>query len=273
MTLLDRLQRRFGRFAVPRVTEGLIACQVFVYSATYFQPQFVAKLQLVPSRVLQGEVWRLVTFLCEPPLSNRNPLWAFFFWWFFYLMGTVLEATWGTFRYNVYLLTGLLATVAASFLYPDAPVHIGFLEWSLFFAFAFLYPDFRILVLFIIPVKVKWLALVQWIAYGLILLNGSWPFRLYVGAAVCNFFLFFWHDIYLRMRSGRRRIAGQVAQIEAARRPRHACVICGANNITRPELSFRYCSKCVGSPCYCSDHIRDHAHVVEAKQVEAQQEA
>jgi hypothetical protein len=264
MKLLDQLQRRFGRWAAPHVTEGLIACQVFVYSATFFQPHFVAKLQLVPSRVLQGELWRLVTFVCEPPLSN--PLWAFFFWWFFYLMGTVLDATWGTFRYNVYLLTGLLATVAASFLHPDAPVMIAFLEWSVFFAFAFLYPDFKILVFFILPVKVKWLALIQWTIYGLIWLAGDWSIRLYVGAAVCNFFLFFWHDIYLRTRSGRRRIAGQVAEIEAARRPRHTCVLCGANNISHPQMSFRYCSKCAGSLCYCSEHIRDHAHVVEAKE-------
>jgi hypothetical protein len=263
MKLLDRLQRRFGRFAVPHVTEGLIACQVLAYCASRLQPQFLAKIQLVPRLVLEGEVWRLATFVAQPPAMH--PVFVFFFWYFFYLMGMALEGTWGTFRYNVYLLTGYVATVAASFLQRDAPASVTFLQGSIFLAFAYLYPNFEILLFFILPVKVKWLALLQGAFYVYGLLYGSWLARLLIAASLCNFVLFFWHDIYLRMRAGRRRMAGQAAQIQAAGRPRHTCVICGANNLTHPKMSFRYCSKCTGGLCYCAEHLHDHAHLVEAE--------
>jgi hypothetical protein len=266
MKLLDQLQRRFGRLAVPHVTEGLIACQVLTYFAAMSQPQFVAKIQLLPSRVLQGEIWRLVTFLGQPP--PVSVIFVLFFWYLFYLMGVALEGTWGTFRYNVFLLTGYVATVSVSFLQPNAPASIAFLQGSIFLAFAYLYPDFEILLFFILPVKVKWLALLQGIWYGGQILFADWPVRLMVAASICNFALFFWHDIYLRMRAGRRRMAGQAAQIQAAHRPRHTCVICGANNLSQPKMSFRYCSKCAGGPCYCAEHIHDHAHVLEEKEKE-----
>ena len=163
MRLLEKLQRRFGRFAVPHVTEGLIACQALTYFFCQSEPAFLERIALVPRRVLEGEVWRLFTFVCQPPPMNL--VFALFFWYMFYLMGTALENTWGTFRYNVYLLVGWLATVSVSFLQPDAPASIGFLQGSVFLAFAYLYPDFQLLLFFILPVKVKWLALLQWIGY------------------------------------------------------------------------------------------------------------
>jgi hypothetical protein len=211
--------------------------------------------------VLGGEVWRLATFLCEPPLSN--PLFAFFFWYLFYLMGTALENTWGAFRYNVFLLVGWAATAAVAFVQPDAAAHAGFLQGSVFLAFAYLYPDFELLLFFILPVKVKWLALLQWMFYAYTVLSGDWSARLLVLAAVCNFGLFFWHDIFLRIKAGRRRMTQQAQQIHAANTPRHKCVVCGVTNLSDPKMSFRYCSKCSGAPCYCAKHIFAHEHVIE----------
>ena len=232
-------------------------------SVTYFfyqlQPTFLLRIELVPRRVLEGEAWRLVTFLCDPPLSN--PLFAFFFWYMFYLMGTALENTWGTFRYNVYLLVGWLATVSVSFFRPDAAASIGFLQGSVFLAFAYLYPDFELLLFFILPVKVKWLALLQWIFYVYAVVVGDAMTRLMVLASVCNFVLFFWHDIFLRMKTGRRRMAHQADAIRQANTPRHTCAVCGATNLSDPKMSFRYCSKCAGAPCYCAEHIHAHQHV------------
>ncbi len=259
MKLLDKLQRRFGRFAVPHVTEGLIACQVLTYILCLSKPGYLEAISLVPRRVLEGQGWRLITFIFEPPTSN--PLWAFFFWYLFFLMGTVLEHTWGAFRYNVFLLVGWLATVAASFLVPDAPASIKFLQGSVFLAFAYLYPDFQLLLFFILPVKVKWLALLQWIGYFLVLLFGPAIAQILATASICNFLLFFWHDIFLRMRSGRWRMAQQAKQIRAARTPRHTCAMCGVNNLTDPKMGFRYCSKCAGTQCYCETHLQAHAHV------------
>jgi hypothetical protein len=260
MSLLDKLQRRFGRFVLPHVTEGLIACQVLTYFFCMSKPEFHQAITLIPRRVLDGEAWRLITFICAPPCGS--PLGAFFFWYLFFLMGTVLESTWGAFRYNAYLLIGWMATVAASCLQPDAPASIVFLEGSVFLAFAYLYPNFQLLLFFILPVKVKWLALLQWIFYFYVMLFGDAIHQIVATASVCNFLLFFWRDIFLRVRAGRWRMARQADQIRAANRPRHTCVICGVTNLSYPAVGFRYCSKCAGTPCYCEAHLPDHAHLL-----------
>ena len=216
MKLLDQLQRRFGRFALPHVTEGLIACQVLAYLLDKTQPTVLGNIALLPERVLHGEVWRLVTFLGEPPTTNL--VFAFFFWYLFFLMGTALESTWGALRYNVYLLVGWAATVAASFLQPQAPAAPGFLQGSVFLAFAYLYPEFQLLLFFILPVKVKWLAILAWIGYFCVAVFGTLATQLLVTASVLNFFLFFWHDIALRVRSGHWQMAHQARQIRRAER-------------------------------------------------------
>lgn len=260
MQLLDKLQRRFGRFAIPHVTEGLVVCQGLTFFFFQTNPQFLESIALVPRRVIEGDAWRLFTFLCEPP--SEHLLWALLFWYVFLLLGTTLENTWGAFRYNVYLLVGWAATVAVSFLQPDAPASIGFLQGSVFLAFAYLYPDFEFLLFFILPVKVKWLALLQWIGYAIVMVSGSPMAQLLVLASVCNFFLFFWHDIYLRMKSGQRRMVQRAESTRLANTPRHTCAVCGVTNLSDPKMSFRYCSKCAGSPCYCEKHLRDHKHIL-----------
>ena len=267
MKLLDRLQRRFGRFAVPHVTEGLIVCQVLTFFFYQNKPAFLNGIALMPARVLQGEAWRLVTFLCEPPTTNL--IFALFFWYLFYLMGTTLESTWGTFHYNAYLLVGWVATVSASFLQPDAFASAGFLQGSVFLAFAYLYPDFQLMLFLILPVKVKWLALLQWVVYLSLVIFGDTMTQLLTAASVCNFVLFFWYDIYLRMKTGRRRMAQQAEKIRTANTPRHTCVVCGVTNLSDPKMSFRYCSKCLGAPCYCAAHIHAHEHVTEDGNSEA----
>ena len=260
MRLLDTLQRRFGRFAVPHVTEGLIACQVLAYFLCQGKPAFLADIALVPSRVLHGEVWRLLTFVADPPTTHL--VFAFFFWYFFYLMGTVLESTWGAFRYNVYLLVGWAATVGVAFLQPNEPASIHFLQASVFLAFAYLYPDFQLLLFFILPVKVKWLALLQWAGYIYVLLFGSLTAQLLVAATACNFFLFFWREILLRARAGQRRMVRHAEEIRSVGKARHTCTVCGVTNLSDPQMSFRYCSKCAGTPCYCAEHINSHPHLI-----------
>ena len=268
MSLLARLENRFRRFAVPNVTAILIAGQVVVYAVTFFQPPanppqpdapatplLVEKLDLVPAAVLSGEVWRLFTFIFVPPISNL--ICAFFFWYLFYLMGTALEATWGAFRYNVYLVIGYAATVGASFVTPSMPATNGFLAGSVFLAFAHLYPNFKICLFFILPVKVKWLAQLTWIGYFLAFVGGEWTLRVMVTASVANFLLFFGREIVARMKGGHRRMAGQARRIiESPPLRIHRCNICGITSEDDPRLDFRYCSKCAGDYCYCPAHLR-----------------
>ncbi len=264
--LLVRLERKLGRFAVPNITIALIIGQIVVYAMSEFTPPqagqepVVLRLMLIPNLVLAGEVWRLVTFLAIPPITNI--IFAFFFWYLFYLMGTALEHFWGAFRYNIYLLVGYLATVAVSFLIPEQAASNGYLQGSVFLAFAFLYPNFELYLFFILPVKIKWLAMFTWIGYFLMAAVGDAMTRLLVLASVCNFLLFFVGDIWDRVKTGRRRMATQAAHFGVKKRDYfHRCVVCGITDRTHPDMEFRYCSECVGSCGYCTEHVHNHEHV------------
>ncbi|MCI0411205.1 hypothetical protein L0222_00215 [bacterium] len=262
MRILDRLERRFGNSGIPNVTLVLILAQVSVYIISKPQPEILNAFHLLPGLVLQGQVWRLLSFLAVPPVTN--PIFAFFFWYLFYLMGNSLEHYWGTFRYNVFLLVGYLATVAAAFLFPEAQASNGFLQGSVFLAFAFLNPDFVLYIFFILPVKIKWLALLTWLSYGYILITGAWNIKLLVLASICNFLLFFWTDIKDRVRTGRRHMASQsskFANTKSEKQPFHRCVICGITDISHPDMDFRYCTECAGTPGYCADHLQGHEHI------------
>ena len=261
--LIDKLERRLGRFAVPNVTQAIILGQMVSYVLALSNPHFRNGISLVPALVLQGEVWRLVTFIFDPP--DTNILFAAFGWYMFFLMGTALEGQWGAFRYNLYLLIGYLATLAAVFLIPGArPEEANniFLAGSVFLAFAYFYPDFQIYIFFILPVKIKYLAWLTWAGYLLALADGDWSTRATVLAAVANFLIFFGRDILQRMRSGQRRMEQARRQLATPKRVIHKCAICGATEKTHPQMDFRYCSKCAGSYEYCADHLRDHVHIV-----------
>src|SRR3569623_2443242 len=160
MGLLDRLERKLGRYAMPRVTTVLAIGQAFVWSIALNQPQFLEKLVLIPDLVMHGEPFRLVSFLFVPPSRSWLMLFGIYL---FYIMGSGLEATWGDFRYNVYLLIAYLATLGVAWLNPENPAPATYIGGSVFLAFAFLYPEFTIMLSFILPVKVKWLALITWI--------------------------------------------------------------------------------------------------------------
>jgi len=275
MKLLDKLERRFRRFAVPNVIVWIIACQIFLFLSAFFNLGALERLSFQPAAVFEGEVWRCVTFLVMPPWIPREGLgllFLFFYWMILHMMSTALEATWGTFRFNVYLLIGWSVTVAAvlgvSFVIPQGVVGNGFLYGSIFLAFAWLYPDYKFLIMFILPVKVKWLALIQCIGYGFVLLTGHWSEKALVLASIANFLLFFAADIYYKVRAGRRKMKMQVERIKEKHTPRHTCTVCGVTNLDDPKVRFRYCSKCDGS-CYCSEHILNHEHIGEGHTVEA----
>jgi hypothetical protein len=266
MGLLDKLDRRYGRFGVPNITIGVIVCQVVVYFCMLAQravpddSPLEQRLALIPLLVLHGEVWRLATFLIVPPMSN--PICVGFFWYLFYLMGSALELHWGTFRYNVYLLLGYGLAIGAAFLIPQVPANNGFVQASVFLAFAFLFPDFELCLFFLVPVKIKWLALLTWIGIFLTVAFADWASRVLALASVGSFLVFFGREILERAHAGRRRMAVQVAQL-TRKEPAyyHRCKVCGITDRTHPKMEFRYCSKCDGAQGYCSEHLRNHEHV------------
>ena len=273
MAPLHRLERLLGRFAIPNLALYLIGGQVMFLGFSLLGGFDLARIILVPAYVLQGEVWRLFSFVLVPPASGTLTLTAALFlaisWYFFYMISQALENYWGVFRFNLFFLIGWVLTVAVSFLTPEMRTSYEFFAVSVFLAFALLNPDFELYLFFILPVKIKWFALVIWIGLGFAFVTGSWNIRLAVLASVGNYLIFFTGEIVSRMKTGRRHMQQQVrrsAMREVADEPRHRCVTCGKTDRTHPQLDFRYCSKCAGEECYCSEHIGNHVHTTAPKQ-------
>jgi hypothetical protein len=270
MKILSTLERKFRPLAIHNLTFLLIAVQVSCLVGGLFQPSLLELLSLYPDKVLEGEVWRIATFLAVPTV--QHPLWAFFFYYLFYLMGTALERLWGDFRYTLYLLIGYVATVSVAilggcFLDADVPASNAFLEGSVFLAFAWIYPDFELLIMFILPVKVKWMALLAWVGYAFMFITGlttfqqgGWLLSLTIVASVGNFVLFFGPELIGDLRARRRRTMWARQLAEKPNVPRHCCAICGITNLSHPKMDFRYCTKCADHPAYCQDHLRNHEH-------------
>ncbi|MCO6047739.1 hypothetical protein NG895_27865 [Aeoliella sp. ICT_H6.2] len=272
MKLLDGLERRLSPYAIPNITLLLILGQVLVYVADMASlaqdnggTSLVSRMMLLGQLVYSGEVWRVFTFVFVPPNDGANGLlFNLIAWLFFYFIGSVLEGSWGVFRYNMYLLVGYLATVAAAFLQPAIPATNAFFLSSVFLAFARLYPDYVIRLFYILPIKAKWLAYFQWALLGGVLVTAP-AMRWMILATIANYLLFFWKDHLRAFKDSQRRARFQAkAAPSSSKRLVHVCGVCGRSSAEEPKTSFRYCSQCVGQQCYCPDHIRDHEHVVEA---------
>jgi len=260
MDFLNALERRFGRFALPNLALYLVAGQVAVFTLALFgRPDVLGLIKLLPAAVLDGQVWRLVTYLFDPPvnparLSALGAVFLAFGWYMFWMMSSALEGYWGAFRFNAFIFTGWFFTALVAFVFPTSFATNAFLAGTVFLAFAFLNPDFELLLFFILPVKIKWLALIAWALYLVTFVLGSWPERLAVLASVSNFLLFFGSDIVQRIRTGRRRMehkARAAAARAEEREPRHRCVVCGKTELTHPQEDFRYGDD---DRCYCSEH-------------------
>src|SRR5450759_1644045 len=176
--MLDQLERRFGRFAPTNVTLYLIIGQVFVCLSALLGLLDLNYFVLRPVLVTHGEPWRLITFLFYPPPVNFGSMFSLallpFAWWIFYLMGNALEHTWGAFRYNLFLFVGCALTIGAAFLSPLSAVTNAFIAGSVFLAFAWLNPDFELALFLILPIKIKWLAVLTGLFYAYGLATGPW---------------------------------------------------------------------------------------------------
>ncbi|MGD0462278.1 MAG: hypothetical protein ABSB74_07295 [Tepidisphaeraceae bacterium] len=259
MRLFAQLQRKLGPYAIPNVTLYLIAFQGFTFFISIVRPDYLSKLVLTHDGLFAGEWWRLLTLLIMPPLLH--PVFLIFYLFIYFMIGTTLEARWGTFQYNIYILLGYLATVLVV-LIPGAVVSNFYLMESIFLAFAWLYPDFEFLLFFILPVKVKWLGLLGWIFYIVAFLGGGWTTKAEVAAGSINFLLFFHSDLVHRILTSNRRFKGGMARARAqeAKPPMHVCAACGVTDQSDRKMEFRYCPLCTGTPAYCIDHIANHQH-------------
>ena len=204
MKWLYKLERKYGRFCIPNLMLYVVLTMLCVYAMTYiFGVPLVSYLGLSLPTLLSGQVWRLVTFIFIPPATSVIGL--AFTLYFYYFVGSALENEWGSFEFNVYYLFGMVGAIIAALLsgYADNT----YLNLSLFLAFAQLFPEERLMLFYLIPVKVKWLAYVDWVLFGLALVFGNWSTRAAALASLINFFIFFGPGFIQRMKQNRQYAA------------------------------------------------------------------
>ncbi len=253
MTILDKLERKLGSWAIPNIAAYLVAGQLIVWllSLRFINPDgtntFLELMYFDSKLVLQGEIWRIFAFPLIPPLSD--PIFLIFAWYIFYMISGALESQWGAFRLNVYMLLGACLGMLFAFLLPGVPITNEFWGQSVFLAFAYLFPNFELRLFFILPVKVKWLGWIAWGYLGLIFFSNPWQVKIFLMASVLNYFLFFGRDILLTMRNKKRVAEMKAEKTKFEAEPFHVCGTCGATDKSHPEREFRYRD----DECICDD--------------------
>lgn len=257
--LLARLERTFlGKIAIERLTTYIVGGMVMAYVLGTVRPEFIAHLVLVP-QLVPIQPWRLVTFLFIPP--NMNMFWLFFAFYFTWLIGTNLEAEWGTLKFNLFYFVGAIGTAVAAFV-TGMPQGNYFLNLSLFLAFATIFPDYEIRLFFFIPIKVKWLALLDAGYLTLLFIQGGIGTRAAIIAALANYFLFFAGHLVALLK-GRRLLVRQAAR-RAEQRPEvrdvdgRSCAICGVKQADGADIRVCSCEKCGKPRDLCLEHARNH---------------
>jgi membrane associated rhomboid family serine protease len=200
---IDWLDRRMPGFGIPNLALYLVGVQACGFLLLLANPNAIFLLILDPSLVLKGEVWRLVTFLAVPP--QLSPIWMVFALYFLYFIMSGIEEEWGEFRTTLYVLVAVLLTIAFSFAFRWPIFSANKLASTLFLAAATIAPEHQILVFFVIPVKMKWLAWlsVAYIVFSLIV--GSTLSRLYLLTMYANYLLFFGPYFTGRLKAVYRR--------------------------------------------------------------------
>ena len=284
MKFIDKLERKFGRFGIPNLTIYMIVCYVIGYALMIVNPGILNWLSLEPAYILRGQVWRLVTWVLYPP-STSGVLWfAIAVLFFYYPIGTSLERTIGTFKYTLYILSGVIFTILGAFILYfllGGNVLVGnvfstyYISLSTFLAYAMCYPDMQVLLMFIIPVKMKWMAIfyVVIVVYEMIqyVMAGAWYLVSPIVASLLNFIIFYfgtkdfsrYNPKEIHRRNEFRRAMEPQGRMKSGSGSvtKHKCAICGRTELDDPNLEFRFCSRCNGNYEYCQDHLFTHTHV------------
>lgn len=203
MKIINRLERKLYRLQIQPFFKYIIFAMAGVYALQLFFPSFglISLLTLYMPFVYKGEVWRLLSFLIVPPA--QSPLYALLHLYFYYFIGTALEKKWGQRRFLLYFVIGALGAIVAAFL-----TQIGtnyYLFMSMFFAFALIYPEQEMMLFFVLPIKMKWLALFNGLLFIYMFINGNWPSRVSLIFSLLNLILFFGGDILNLIRSSYER--------------------------------------------------------------------
>lgn len=305
MNFINKLERKFGKYAINNLTLYLMIAYAIGYIVNILNSEVYAMLELNPALVMKGQVWRLFTWVCTNPQDMG--IFLIFMFFFYYWIGTTLERYWGTFKYNLYMFSGyffmtlgamIIYLVTSNSGYPiNMPVSTYYINLASFLAFATLFPNVQVMLYMIIPIKIKWIAIVDVIFIGINLLNYisiltenseetlalyyaingvdykgiAWAGIFSIVAALLNFIIFF-----LATRNYRSISPSEIKRKNKYKREvrqhvgiaKHKCAICGRTNEDDENLSFRFCSKCEGNYEYCEEHLFTHEHIKSQNNVE-----
>ena len=266
---LSRFCYKHPKLGIPNLMNYIVIGSVVVFLLDMFSNGYCsALLDFSLYHILRGQVWRLLSFIFVP--YSRSLLLTALSLYFYWMIGSTLEREWGSTKFTVFYFMGVILNMLLGFVTGYATM--TYVNLSMFFAFATLYPETRFLVFFIIPVKVKWLA---WIDAALFifsivnyLVHGYFLFALIPIIAILNYFLFFSAEFARLFRRVKHKTSPQTINFKKAQKKAretkgymHKCAVCGVTDADDPNMEFRYCSKCNGYHCYCMNHINSHVHI------------
>lgn len=270
MRFLYKLERKLGKLAIPNLMMYIIFGQAIVFLFSMFNPSFYYNFMFSWDAILQGEIWRLITFIFIP--ETLSPLWFIITALVYYSIGSNLERTWGTFNFNFYYFVSIIATIIVGAIFNIAGPIATYVNLSLFLSFATLVPDATFYLYFFIPVKAKYMLVFYFVILAMNIFSGGISSFALIAASLLGYFIFFALPALKRGRmrqkaapaqrnfkDARREIEkGSKAPIKVAF---HKCHVCGKTEVDDPEMEFRYCSKCNGHYEYCMDHLHNHTHI------------
>lgn len=267
---IDRFCAKHPRFGIPNLAMYIAVGQAIVGVLSLLPPLRGLPTLLSFSRyyILHGEFWRLLTFIFIP--TSANPFYLLLGCYVVYWTGQMLEREWGTTKFTLFYLCGVAWSVLGGMLL--GVISIYYIHLSFFLVIATMYSEMQVLFMFVLPIKMKWLALLD---VALILLEGleSGPFVILLALpSFINYFIFTWPFWSMKLGFVRRQADPQVINFKRARKQAekkaretggymHKCAVCGLTDQDDPNMEFRYCSKCDGYYCYCANHINNHVHI------------
>lgn len=286
MRFIDKLERKYGKYGIHNLTMYIIISYVLGYALMLVNPGALSYLNLNVTKILHGQIWRLVTWIIYPPSTGSLFWFALAIVFFYYPISSSLERTWGSFKFTLYYLSGMLFTVISAFILYFATGGVfdmiggagifttAYISLSIFLAYALTYPEMQVLLMFVIPVKMKWMAAVYAVLIGYEVIryiaDGAWYMALPIVASLLNFVIFFLGTRDLnrynpkeihRRQEFKRAVAGSRVDTSRGGVSKHKCAVCGRTEKDNPDLEFRFCSKCNGNYEYCQDHLFTHTHV------------
>lgn len=285
MNLMEKLERKWGRYAIPELHKYLVFAYFLGYLSNMISPTMMSYMQFDMGLILQGQIWRLVTWIFS---CSSTSFMTLLFLFCLLSMGKSLEYVMGTFRMNVLLMGGMVLNLLVGillYLVPLAVFGVGiptrlsnyYTLISMYMALAICMPEAQVRLYFLIPIKMKWMLAVYLLSMGLEL----WTYYSYGGGgisgiilvliygtqiicALINIFCFF-HFSKIRLSRQQKKRQQEFKKQFSEPRPgakitRHKCAICGRTELDDPNLTFRYCSKCTGNKEYCQEHLFTHTH-------------